>query len=118
MTQAQVTLCLKGQTLTVPQSVASSLLSQGATQGACPPSPPPPFCTGKNACLQSAQCQITGPQCFCWVRALGGPPFCGAPAVLVDDCAECVGQQVCVLAFGQACPVNSLGCSEPCANPR
>src|SRR5262245_61002587 len=39
--EAQVTLCVNGQTLTVPESVALSLLAQGATYGACPPSPPP-----------------------------------------------------------------------------
>lgn len=36
-----VTLCVNGQTLTVPESVALSLIAQGATYGACPPPPPP-----------------------------------------------------------------------------
>jgi hypothetical protein len=38
----KVTLCLNGQTLNVKKSKKGSLLSQGATQGACASSPPPP----------------------------------------------------------------------------
>jgi hypothetical protein len=116
-----VTVCLHGQNTTVAKSTAGALLALGATVGTCPPAPPAPpapFCTGKNACIKSVQCQTSGSQCFCWVRAVGGPSICGKPAVLVDDCDECTGAQVCVLVYGDACPVGSLGCSEPCPNPR
>jgi hypothetical protein len=134
-TEAQVTLCVNGKSLTVPESVALSLIAQGATYGACPlppppppsppPPPPPPFCTAsKNVCVvgpNAAQCQASGTACYCRLRADAGhvgEPFCGQQGGFsADSCGPCAAAgRVCTLAGG-TCSAASFSCVLPCPNP-
>ena len=71
-----VTLCVNGQTLTVPKSVALSLIAQGATYGACPPPPPPP-----PPCVPTCGAAHCGPD------GCGGT--CGTCNPTTEQCCNC-----------------------------
>ena len=83
----KVTLCLNGATLSVKKSKKGSLLSQGATQGACPASPPPP---------------PGGDGCAAGTKPCNGACIAANACCSNDDCDPCL-REVCV--DGQcACP--------------
>ncbi len=99
----KVTLCLNGSPLTVKKSKKGKYLSQGATVGACPSSPPPPppprpsppppcpkrcngACIAATACCFNSECD-TCKQQTCQSGACACKPgtvvdargFCGIP---------------------------------------
>jgi hypothetical protein len=113
----KVSVCHSGQTLRVRTSALVAHLEHGDTFGACP-APPSSFCVGKNECVSSpARCELSGPECFCWVTIGNEQPFCGQEADIRDDCSLCVGDEVCVDASGPECGAVSA-CSVPCPNPQ
>ncbi len=80
---------------------------------------PRPFCAGKNECVADAQCNRSGPDCFCWSRADAGhigEPICGQSGTTADDCRECQGGSICVITGGQC--GSAFLCALPCPNPR
>lgn len=85
--------------------------------GACVP----PFCAGKNYCDVPVTCQRSGSgvNCFCWVSAETGEPFCGQQlSKFADFCSECDDEEACVEGQGPSClPEPRVGCSLPCPDP-
>jgi hypothetical protein len=79
-----------------------------------------PFCKGKDECVSSpARCEKRGPECFCWVKAVNGKPFCGQVANIVATCADCAEGEVCIDATtGPLCAGGNRGCSLPCPKPK
>jgi hypothetical protein len=76
----KVTICHKGQTITVAEPAVPAHLRHGDTVGSCGASPPPPpICDGD--CLDQPTCTALGAGCVC--RTLQG------------SCGECIpdGQQ-------------------------
>jgi hypothetical protein len=75
----------------------------------------PPFCAGKDACIDPAALCGSGvgefpTDCFCHTTT-SGTPFC-ADVRSGDDCSQC--------AEGEACIVKCNGgveCASPCPNP-
>src|SRR5262245_17304474 len=143
----QVTLCLNGQTLTVPESAVASLLSQGATEGACPPPSPPPPCvpeslattcggncgTRTNNCGQSVTCSCAGMETgesngSCALGCLrsddcpGATCQCGAlgPAASLKYCLEPLGACETMpdtCSTDDDCPTGSLCYDSVICNP-
>lgn len=80
----------------------------------------PPFCAGKNHCETVGTCHrpTSEVQCFCFVTADGGEPFCSIGMLLTNDCATCAAGQTCVDASGGRCGAFPFGCADPCPKPR
>lgn len=130
--QKTVTLCLNGQSLVVPKSVALSLLKQGATFGECsappsPPPPPPPPPSPPSPPPPPLTCQDLpdGTDCGNGRQCSGGvcatPPTCG----VLSEVVTCSTSQECCSGFcfftcgpssrGQACRVDGDCTSGNCA---
>jgi hypothetical protein len=123
----KVTLCLKGQTITVPKKKQGSYLSQGATAGKCPATCVKQ-CTGKTcgpdgcggscgSCQGDLTCQ--GGTCACPAGETECAPGVCAPLIAqccTDDNCQGVGQRClhgsCV-AWQGTCPVGADTCVSP-----
>jgi len=73
-----------------------------------------PICTGKDICVTPTNCQQSGTECFCFVTAGTGAPFCGQNST-AGTCADCA-------ATGATCVDITLcggttRCSMPCPDP-
>lgn len=126
--KAPITVCLNGQTLTVPASGSGALLSQGAVTGACAPvsppaspppsppvSPPPPhapICDDKNWCVDRFSCGEGN--CNCWVRADNEQHICGGATRNASSCEECPSDLVCVNGGIGNCAQWPFLCVTPC----
>jgi hypothetical protein len=77
-----------------------------------------PFCAGKDSCAvpPGFPCQSSGPNCFCFVKAKTGKPFCGGSA-FTASCADCAKGETCVNLDDTFCS-GGTGCASPCANPK
>jgi hypothetical protein len=77
-----------------------------------------PFCAGKNTCDEQIPfaCESSGLNCFCWIKAKTGKPFCGGSA-FTAKCADCAKGETCVNLDGTFCSAGT-GCAAPCANPK
>ena len=79
-----------------------------------------PFCLGKNTCTNQSTptCQASGNDCFCFVTADTGEPFCGQAGNAVANCAVCAAiGAACINGTGPGCQ-GGLACSAPCPDPR
>jgi hypothetical protein len=82
--------------------------------------PTPPFCTGKNICFsgENFECDSTG-DCFCFLAAETGAPFCGhvpGDLTVVELCTGCDPGTTCVFA-ASFCANQPFACVPPCPNP-
>jgi hypothetical protein len=80
-----------------------------------------PFCKGKNTCTSAPTEAIfcdSRAECFCWVTADGGQPFCGSVPVSKGGCGLCGPGETCVRGVGTGIECGfDEGCVLPCANP-
>jgi hypothetical protein len=76
---------------------------------------PPPFCAGKNSCLDNANCG-DGTPCHCLITEETGEPFCGVLlGSLNANCAvDCLPSETCVDVSDCG---GTTACATPCANP-
>jgi hypothetical protein len=117
--KAKVTVCVNGQSLTVPKSVALSLIEQGATYGACALPPCQGLandapCNGDGRCLAGVcnprpdcdpvgtPCSPAGPNTACCsdvcFEILFGPVVCdnGTPNTRCFGAGQCFPPLQCV----------------------
>lgn len=95
----KATFCLKGQTITAPKKKKKSLLSQGATLGACPP---PKTCA--TECGSCDSCDGSTGTCVL------------DPAKFGDSCGradQTCGAKGCMCLAG-TCPEDETCCSQVC----
>mgnify|MGYP000141384706 CR=1 FL=1 len=80
----------------------------------------PHVCAGRNSCETQATCHRASSevQCFCFVTAQTGKPYCSIGAVQVFDCSECESGQTCVDLSTERCGNLGIGCAEPCPSPK
>ncbi len=117
----KVTLCLNGQTMTVKKSKQASLLSQGATKGACPSQPSCPTgqklcnarCIDNARCCTDADCDKCKQQtcqsntCACKPGTVADATgFCGTPPPAGTNCVPVGGPFV--NSAGQCCSQNAI----------
>lgn len=123
----KITLCLNGQTITVPKKKKNSYLGQGATAGKCPPcvrrcggkTCGPDGCGGScGSCKGDKTCQ--GGTCACRAGEIECPANACLPGNSVCctdlDCAQYPGRHClngqCVVWQG-TCPVGADTCISP-----
>jgi len=84
---------------------------------------PPPYCTGKNICVDGQQDSVCGDDgtspCYCFVTAETGEPFCAMSNTVAGSCEGCTEGRRCVDATGEFCyqTPGSTQCALPCIFP-
>lgn len=119
----KVTLCLNGQTISVKKSKKGSILSQGATQGACPsapPAPPAPSCPAtqklcNGRCIDRTSCCTNSDCDRCKQQTCQNGTCACKPGTTAD------AQGICGVPLGDCTPTpaQTANASSCCSgNPR